>query len=640
MNQQQTDFLSLISSSIEKYSHFTDVTVLNELFARFLKTVDLNMQAFLLSRITSELNTLRIKFPMAELMQAPPTIDLPKGGIEIGDISFEGVPLGRFSISRDDINRNMLIIASTGHGKTSLITTILRRLRQDGLTFLLFDMKRDYRFLALDDDTFYVDQETLKINPLEPPFGVSEAEWAPHFADVFSNSFSLLIGSRDFLLESLLNLYDSWKKDYPPSLRDLADYLESTAPKNSYSSVILGRIKSLLSSTSMFECNTGSPLDKLDKLNLVVGLDKFGIAEQGFITAFLLSHLYYMNINNSEKRGNLYKVVIIDDAHTVLDVNKERDYAAGIPVVHSIISKIRELGVGFIFSDQQASSLMSSAIQNTNLKFIGRINLSDDFDALFGRNAPEGVRAAVASLKQGEFLVISQNISSYVLLKPDFIPTNKMLDPSLIAVKNRLNRRLFTSFKADGEKEKERVFMEEVARNPYLNLSQHLSNLQPFMDQKAFNSIRSRLKSKGLIKEIEVMLSQDKASKFILAARDFTDGASDFKAVDELAFIKEVIRRTVLFRLKKSKVIFEGDEVGILVKGSKKTYIMIMERGENLAKILETNFDSVLDVTDGSIDEKAVLSRVFESKDVLSLSNLKALSVVDIKDFDPGSMLK
>lgn len=160
------------------------------------------------------------------------------------------------------------------------------------------------------------------------------------------------------------------------------------------------------------------------------------------------------------------------------------------------------------------------------------------------------------------------------------------------------------------------------------------------MDQKAFNSIRSRLKSKGLIKEIEVMLSQDKASKFILAARDFTDGAYDFKAVDELAFIKEVIRRTVLFRLKKSKVIFEGDEVGILVKGSKKTYIMIMERGENLAKILETNFDSVLDVTDGSIDEKAVLSRVFESKDVLSLSNLKALSVVDIKDFDPGSMLK
>ena len=186
MNQQQSDFISSISGEIDKYSRVTDVSVLRDLLMRFLRTYDFNMQTFLLSRIYSDLNKLRLKFPLVDLAQSLPSVSMPKDGIEIGEMSFGGVPIGRFMLSNDDLNRNILIVAATGHGKTSLITTILRKLKEAGLTFLLFDMKRDYRFLGIDENTFYVDEADLKINPLEPPAGVPESEWALHFADVFS----------------------------------------------------------------------------------------------------------------------------------------------------------------------------------------------------------------------------------------------------------------------------------------------------------------------------------------------------------------------------------------------------------------------------------------------------------------------
>ncbi len=642
MNQQQSDFISSISREIDKYSRVTDVSVLRDLLMRFLRTYDFNMQTFLLSRIYSDLNKLRLKFPLVDLAQSLPSVSMPKDGIEIGEMSFDGVPMGRFMLSNDDLNRNILIVAATGHGKTSLITTILRKLKEAGLTFLLFDMKRDYRFLGIDENTFYVDEADLKINPLEPPAGVPESEWALHFADVFSSNFSLLIGSRDFLLESVLGLYNNWKKDYPPSLRDLAYYLETTAPKNSYSSVTLGRIRSLLSSTKMFDCNTGSALGKLDKFNLVVGLDRLGAVEQGFTASLMLSYLYYMNMNDPSKRGKLYKVVVIDDAHTILDANKEKDYAAGLPAIHSIISKIRELGVGFIFADQQASALLSSAIQNTNLKFIGRINLSEDIDRLFGRNAQQTFGQVALALKQGEFIVTSQNISPYVVLRPDFMKVNKDVAQPIIDVKNRLNKSLFTSFKSNEEEGLESRILSELSRGPYRNISQHLSNMQPSVSLQDFNRARRRLEERGMIEEVEIELSPEKASKFLLPTLKARESFPEIVSVSltKEDFIKELLRRIVLTKLKKAKMAFEEDEVGVLLKSQKKCYIVFMEDGTNLLKILETNFDRVWDVTDGSLDERSVLSKIFESKDIASLSNVKALSVLRIADFEPSELLK
>ncbi len=427
------DLLAGVIQAIDKYGKSTDVSGIVRLLERYSKTPSDNGRAFLLRSMLLKVEAMQRRSPMACPVQAP----VPESMAD-GVIAGRVVPGGaEFKLSKTDLNRNILVAASVGHGKTSLVYNILSRLGDEGLTYMLFDLKRDYRALAYGDDTFYFDEKNLRINPLEPPPGVSKTEWAVHFADAFSHSFALLIGSRDFLLEKVLELYESWTGPETPSLMDLLLLLETTTARNEYLKVVRGRIKALVSSTKAFSSRTGISLQGLDKSNAIFGIDTFGFAEQGFIVSIMLSYLFYMNLSQAEKRGKVYKIICIDDAHTILDVRKEKDYALGIPLLHQVISKMRELGVGFIFSDQQASSLLSSVIQNSNTKFIGRINLAEDIPRIFGDRAAPEIGSAIQNLKVGEFLALSPSVSPYCVIKADAVSIDKDIDAGLISLRSR-----------------------------------------------------------------------------------------------------------------------------------------------------------------------------------------------------------
>ena len=182
----------------------TDTSKIDSLILRLSKTKEPEMQAFLLSKITSEFKRLEEAFPISD--SSFPLVKRKEEGLEIGNLIYKDQNIGRFSLSIEDLNRNMLIVGSTGHGKTSLIYNILRKASEKGIKYLVFDMKKDYNALGLKKDTVYIDASKLRINPLEAPMNTNEKEWAVHFADIFSDSFSLLIGSRDYLLENTINL--------------------------------------------------------------------------------------------------------------------------------------------------------------------------------------------------------------------------------------------------------------------------------------------------------------------------------------------------------------------------------------------------------------------------------------------------
>ena len=189
----------------------TDTRNIESLIARLSKTKDLEMQTFLLSKITGEFQKLQAVFPVSDPLF--PLVKRKEEGIEVGNLIYKDQNIGRFSLSIEDLNRNILIVGSTGHGKTSLIYNIIRKASETGIKYLVFDMKKDYMALGLKKDTIYINAEDFKINPLEAPVNTKEKEWAVHFADIFSDSFSLLIGSRDYLLENTINLFSSWERD-------------------------------------------------------------------------------------------------------------------------------------------------------------------------------------------------------------------------------------------------------------------------------------------------------------------------------------------------------------------------------------------------------------------------------------------
>ena len=624
-----------IQEVLEKLSilkRFVDTHKIDRLIARFSKTRDMETQVFLFSRIYAELQKLEKNFPGIDA--SFPLVNIKKEGLEIGSLLHKEQVISRMFLSIDDLNRNILIIGSTGHGKTSLIRKIVEEAGKYGINYLIFDMKKDYISLGLDRDSIYMDSDDLKINPLEAPKGINEKQWAVHFADIFSDSFALLIGSRDYLLEQTIGLFSSWNKTYPPRLSDLLFYITVNGRKNDYYRVIEGRLKSLVSSSSLFDCNCGIPFENLEDKNIIIGLENVGIAEQHFIVAHLLSLLYYSNLDFI-KTGKFKRLIVIDDAHSVLDANQEKDYAKGIPILHSIIAKIRESGFGFIFSDQQLSSVLSSAIQNTNTKFIGRINLYPDLHRIL----PDSYKITdeMANLGKGEFILFNEAVSPFCVFKADKSVSSAVFDKSLFEVKRRSDRSMFKFFRAGDMSFNDVEFLKEISSNPYFNIRMHKENLSKFLDADEFNSIKKRLLQNKVISEISINVQGDKTSKFLFinreAENEMGDEIAGLSLFDERSFLKYILKYFVGNYLRSRGIKYEADEGGFLIKGLIKLYILLDQDIAGLARILETSFDKVIFVAGDSVREEEVLSELIKTGDAKSMLNLKNLRIVHLNEF-------
>ncbi len=634
MNRQNPEesFMALALDSIRRYDRLTDISAMKKLLERYTLTRDENTRRFIRSRVINILFGLRQRFPGQELVEVAADFVDSTEGIEIGDLALGGNSNVRLKLKKDDFNKNILVIGSVGHGKTSLIFNMLKRLHETGTNFIVFDSKRDYPSLALCDDTMYLNRENLRLNPLDPPEGVPFEEWAVHFADLFSHSFSLLIGSRDFLLDSLLKFYRRAGIERP-SLQDYLRYLESCTERNDYVKVVRGRISALLSSSKVFSSNKGLDLSALDAYSLVISIERLGIAEQSFIVSFFLYYYFFMNLGSPSRRGKLNKVIAIDDAHRILDVNKERDSAMGLPLLHSMIAKMRELGIGFIFSDQQLSSVLSSAIQNTNTKFIGRINLLSDLHMIFGKNYSAQTESAVTSLKPKEFLMISDRVMPYGILRADEVIIDKDIDEATLLAANMR----FGSIASVNEQEDnllEKKFLSELSKEPFVNISLHSKNLSSFLSVEEFDSVRRKLADEGIIGEFKLTISKGKQSKFLYIKKSakLEEYGADYKSFGYNEFAKDVLRSLVIKKLKASGSNFEEDDCGVLVR-DKMTYIFFMDDGSGIARITESPFKSVINVIDDDTDPSSVTLNVMRYSEKGANINFSIIKICRFCEF-------
>ena len=626
--EAEQEALSKVLVRLDKLRNITDTSFVDDLVKRRSKTKDLEVQRFLTLKILKEYQRLEQNFPGVDDLY--PVIK-DKEGFEIGNLVYNGQNIGRFSLSLEDLNRNTLIIGSTGHGKTSLILKILDEISKSGIRYLVFDMKNDYPSLSLAGDSVYISKNNLRINPLEPPKNTFDNDWAVHFSDVFSDSFSLLVGSRDYLLENVINLLSSWDKDFPPALKDLLAYLKDYGRRNDYFKVVYGRINSLIISSNVFDCNNGISLEKLKDKNIVISMENFGTVESHFLVSFILSYFYYSALND-HRDGSFKRMFVIDDAHSILDVNQEKDYARGIPVLHSIIAKIRELGFGFIFSDQQISSVISSAIQNTNTKFIGKVNLLQDLPKIFP--AGYNIASEIEKLGKGEFILLNEAISPFCVFKADYLGLNSEITPNLVKIKEKIDLPFLSYFKAEETNRKEGEFLKEVDKNPAFNLNMHYSSLSNTMDRKKFDEIKHNLLKEGTLSEISILMEEGKTHKFLFVSKTSEKlGKLNLKCFDEDSFFKLVMKEFVGGRLRNKKIRYREEDSGFLISGLIKTYIFIEQNTENLLKILETSFDRVFFIVKDGIKEEDILADIIKKGKTNSFINMKNLKIMHFSDF-------
>ena len=152
-------------AGIAKFEKVTDISRLKSIFDRYLKTSNLKMKIFLANRMAREIHKLELRFPIVPT--SPSSNNIISDVIEtkefiVGDLILSDGAAVRYGLSREDLNRGILVSGSTGHGKTSLVMNIMNKISMSGVKYTIFDMKRDYLTLASDENTIYLDDTLLR----------------------------------------------------------------------------------------------------------------------------------------------------------------------------------------------------------------------------------------------------------------------------------------------------------------------------------------------------------------------------------------------------------------------------------------------------------------------------------------------
>jgi len=301
-----------------------------------------------------------------------------------------------FSIQENEMLRHILIIGSTGSGKTNVTFLLIQHFLRTRKPFLVFDWKRNYRDLliipeAYDEQilVFTVGREVcpFHFNPLVPPEGTSPSVWLSKLIEIMCHAYFLGEGVIYVLSRAIDNVY----RDFGvyegsgcwPTFRNVLYYLENYECKGRETQWLASALRA--AATLCFGemsriLNTGNyPLAELLNRNVILELDALTDSEKIFLTETLL--LWFHHYRMTERKREWFKhVCIIEEAHHML--SKRLQEITGTETITDIIMReIREFGESIIVIDQDPSLLSVPVLGNTytticmNLKERRDVNL-------------------------------------------------------------------------------------------------------------------------------------------------------------------------------------------------------------------------------------------------------------------------
>ncbi|AWR94517.1 helicase HerA domain-containing protein [Acidianus brierleyi] len=270
-------------------------------------------------------------------------------------------------------NYNMIILGTSGSGKSSLAKTIVSKLN---VSYLIFDIHGEYFTEAKR-----IDASLISVNPLSL-FGQSPRQRALEVAYMLKSIFNLgnlqVIDLFNIIFETYeeKGIYEedssSWNNT-PPNFRDVILLLER---KKRYinNSTELNKIQSLepylnFVSNSMFNTNSINYNDIFED-NYILDLSKITIPEIKYIVieTILRSLTSFMYSTGTSK---LRKMIVIDEAPFIL--SKE----SGQLLVERLFAEGRKFGIGFILISQ-TSEYVKKLISNSAYLFA--LNLVEPAD--------------------------------------------------------------------------------------------------------------------------------------------------------------------------------------------------------------------------------------------------------------------
>jgi hypothetical protein len=342
-------------------------------------------------------------------------------------------------IPADSLLRHALVAGMTGSGKSTTIEQILLELwRSHRLPWLVLEpgMNPGYRRLLGseigDDLTGHVIGDSryrqLPLNPLSAPPGTLLQEHIGGLFAVLTAAFELVPPMPEVLKLAIDKTYQAhgWNlagvvpEGNPPPFSALIEAVESLVRSLGYSGEVASnihaglvlRLRSLLSGGLARALNSSERLD-MEELTSSPAIIELGALANSQTQALVLGLLSLQLRHHWRLRGRasrLRHLTVIEEAHRLLRRPRvsgtESSQAQAVEDIGHLIAELRGMGAGVLIADQTPSDLLPSAISNTSIKIVHRLDHPDDRQlAARSANLPEQNVDLVGTFRPGEGVV-------------------------------------------------------------------------------------------------------------------------------------------------------------------------------------------------------------------------------------------
>ena len=346
------------------------------------------------------------------------------------------------------------IVGVPGTGKTTFAINLLMQFHQKGIPFLAIEpTKKEYRAMVSvipELQIFTPGNNSVSpfiINPFIPPRDVTVEEYIPSLANAFGAAFSMPEPLDIIFLSAIKQCYTEhgWR-DYskygdpnvvPFGLYEFILTFNRIVSEANYSKDVKGNLQSggtfrlmnlLEQNGNIYDTVNTVPLEDILARPTVIELNAIDNEEfKSLLMALLLINICVYAKHHQQSDGVLKNVLLIDEAHVLLDSAKSSTQSKNdisnptIKALQNMVAEIRALGTSIIIADQSPRKIGKDIIDNTDIKVSFRLVGSEAREIIAdSTDMDEYKKQYLSHLDSGEAFVYYRGLkNSQLIVTPD-----------------------------------------------------------------------------------------------------------------------------------------------------------------------------------------------------------------------------
>ena len=372
----------------------------------------------------------------------PPKKELLDGTYDLATVIYADKEICSFNLREQDWPRHICVTGMSGSGKTTFAFKIIETLTKHKKPYLIFDWKKSFRPLLLDDPsilTFTIGDEStanlFKTNINQPPKNVAPKEWINVISDFLTEAFSASFGVHKVILETLDEAFKEWGiyhgSDNYPTWNHIKWRLEEKLDKAKNREA--GWIESALrvatvltfgefGKTLNYKGDKSISIEELLNKKVIMELNSLGGIEKTVFCEFLLTYVYKLKkARQNSTSGKFDHAILVDEAHNIF-LKKPTNFA-NETTTDMIYREMREYGTSLICLDQHISKISDTVKGNSACHIAFQQQLPQDIFDISELTQLRDYRHYFSSLPVGSAIVkLSERYNHPFQIKVPYTP--------------------------------------------------------------------------------------------------------------------------------------------------------------------------------------------------------------------------